>query len=107
MPDPMDWTAPAVDEIADGVYRIPLPLPNDALRAVNVYVLRDAAGRLTLVDSGWSIPAARSLLVDMLDKLGHALSDIDRFLVTHIHRHHYTLAVALRREFGANVGPGA
>src|SRR3954471_14157287 len=102
-----DWTEPTVEEVADGVHRIPLPLPNDGLRAVNVYVVRDAEGRLTLIDSGWAIPDARELLVQMLGKLGHTPSDIERFLVTHVHRDHYTLGIALRREFGTTVALGA
>jgi glyoxylase-like metal-dependent hydrolase (beta-lactamase superfamily II) len=102
-----DWTEPTAEEVVDGVFRIPLPLPNDGLRAVNVYAIRNTSGRLTLVDSGWSIPQARDLLLGMLDKLGHGPADIDRFLVTHIHRDHYTLAVALRREFGTKVAIGA
>ena len=102
-----DWTEPTVEDVADGVHRIPLPLPNDGLRAVNVYVVRDAEGRLTLIDSGWAIPDARDLLVQMLGKLGHTPSDIERFLVTHVHRDHYTLGIALRREFGTTVALGA
>ena len=101
-----DWTEPTVEEVADGVHRIPLPLPNDGLRAVNVYVVRDAEGRITLIDSGWAIPEARELLVQMLGKLGHTPGDIERFLVTHIHRDHYTLGIALRREFGTKVALG-
>ena len=46
------WTEPGTFEVAPGVYRIPLPLPNDGLRAVNVYALvarrRPAADRLGL-----------------------------------------------------------
>ena len=102
-----DWTAPGAFEVAPGVFRVPLPLPNDGLKAVNVYVLRDDEGAITLVDSGWSIPEARELLVIALDKLGHTPADITRFLVTHIHRDHYTLAVTLRREFGSKVALGA
>ncbi len=33
------WTEPGAYPVADGVHRIPLPLPMDGLRAVNVYVL--------------------------------------------------------------------
>ena len=36
---PEDWTTPGIFEVAAGVYRLPLPLPNDGLRAVNVYVI--------------------------------------------------------------------
>jgi hypothetical protein len=32
-----DWTEPGLFTVAPGVHRIPLPLPNDGLRAVNVY----------------------------------------------------------------------
>ena len=32
-----DWTREGVFQVGPGVYRIPLPLPHDGLRAVNVY----------------------------------------------------------------------
>jgi glyoxylase-like metal-dependent hydrolase (beta-lactamase superfamily II) len=101
------WTQPALDEVASGVFRIPLPLPNDDLQAVNVYALRSDDGQLTLIDSGWAIPEAREQLVRMLDTLGHSPADVSRFLVTHHHRDHYTLGLALRREFGTKVALGA
>jgi glyoxylase-like metal-dependent hydrolase (beta-lactamase superfamily II) len=101
----MSWTDPGTFPVAPGVHRIPLPLPNDGLRAVNVYVLETADG-LTLVDGGWAIPQARELLVEGLATLGAGLPDIRRFLVTHVHRDHYTLAISLRREIGAQVTLG-
>ncbi|MFG2043653.1 MBL fold metallo-hydrolase [Dactylosporangium sp. NPDC048998] len=88
------------------MHRIPLPLPQDGLRAVNVYALA-AADDLVLIDAGWAIPESRARLVDALDGLGHAPADIRRFLVTHVHRDHYTQAVALRREFGTRITLGA
>ena len=100
-----DWTTPGVDEVASGVHRIPLPLPDDGLRAVNVYVLSGAAGPV-LIDAGWAIAGARELLADGLRTLGFELGDISRFLITHGHRDHYTQAVALRREFGTTVSLG-
>ena len=100
------WTEPGAFEVAPGVFRIPLPLPNDGLRAVNVYVLSTADG-LVLVDGGWAIPEARQRLADGLAVLGAGLPDVRRFLVTHVHRDHYTQAVVLRRELGAHVALGA
>ncbi|MBN9097510.1 MAG: MBL fold metallo-hydrolase [Pseudonocardia sp.] len=100
-----DWTAPGTYEVADGVYRIPLPLPQDGLRAVNVYAVRDGDG-LVLVDSGWAIALARDLLEQSLKALDCGFADVRRFLVTHVHRDHYTLAVTLRREFGMRVSIG-
>lgn len=52
------WTEPGTFEVAPGIYRIPLPLPNDGLRAVNVYALAHG-GDLVLIDSGWAIAGAR------------------------------------------------
>ncbi len=99
------WTEPGAYEVAPGVHRVPLPLPNDGLRAVNVYVLATDDG-LVLVDAGWAIPESKALLVQALEQIGASLSDVRRFLVTHVHRDHYTQAVDVRREFGASVGLG-
>lgn len=95
-----------VFEVAPGVHRIPLPLPSDGLRAVNVYVV-EADGAPVLIDSGWGIAAAREQLVKGLRELGHELPDVRRFLVTHAHRDHYEQAVHLRREFGGAISLGA
>jgi glyoxylase-like metal-dependent hydrolase (beta-lactamase superfamily II) len=100
-----DWTSPGVYDVGAGVYRIPLPLPQDGLRAVNVYAVRDGDG-LTLVDSGWAITEARDLLEQAVKLLDSSLAGVRRFLVTHVHRDHYTLAVTLRREFGMRVSLG-
>jgi glyoxylase-like metal-dependent hydrolase (beta-lactamase superfamily II) len=100
------WSRPEPEDVAPDVLRVPLPLPSDALRAVNVYVLRDG-DRLTLVDGGWTLTVARELLIAALERLGAELPDIARFLVTHMHRDHYTQAAALRRETGAHVALGA
>jgi glyoxylase-like metal-dependent hydrolase (beta-lactamase superfamily II) len=102
----MTWTDPGTFPVAPGVHRIPLPLPNDGLRAVNVYVL-ETPGGLVLVDGGWAIPQARDVLAAGLAALDAGIADIRRFLVTHVHRDHYTMAVALRREGRAVVGLGS
>ena len=100
-----DWTRPGVYRCAPDVYRIPLPLPMDGLRAVNVYAIRHG-DEITVIDAGWSIPEARDLLAAALAELDAGFGDVRRFLVTHIHRDHYTQAVALRREFGMRVALG-
>ncbi|RKT87578.1 Glyoxylase, beta-lactamase superfamily II [Saccharopolyspora antimicrobica] len=97
-----EWMQPGAHEVAPGVHRIPLPLPNDGLRAVNVYAITDGDA-LTLVDGGWALAEAREQLSAGLRQIGAGLGDIRRFLVTHAHRDHYTQAVALRREYGSRV----
>ncbi|MFD7660017.1 MBL fold metallo-hydrolase [Actinosynnema sp. NPDC059797] len=101
----MDWTLPGAFEVAPGVHRIPLPLPNDGLHTVNCYAIEDGDG-LVLVDPGWALDDGFTALERALGDLGHGFEDVRRFLVTHVHRDHYTMAVALRRRFGTKVALG-
>jgi glyoxylase-like metal-dependent hydrolase (beta-lactamase superfamily II) len=106
-PEPITrpWSDPGVETVAPGVHRIPLPLPGDGLKAVNVYAVDDGAG-LTLVDSGWGIREAREALEVALADLDRDLGSVRRFLVTHVHRDHYELGLEVRRLFGARVALG-
>jgi len=101
----LHWTEPGAWPVADGIHRIPLPLPMDGLRAVNVYAIETERG-LTLVDGGWAIEESRTLLEKSLGGIGFGVSDITRFLVTHVHRDHYTQAAVIGREHGAHVSLG-
>ncbi len=100
-----EWTKPGAFEVAPGVFRIPLPMPSDGLRAVNVYAIEDGRG-LTLIDGGWAVAPARRDLELALKQLGATPRSITRILVTHSHRDHYTMAVALRRDFGTPIALG-
>lgn len=101
----VDWSVPGCHEVVPGCHRIPLTLPQDGLRAVNVYALAAADG-LVLVDGGWRVDGALAELADGLARIGRGLADVRDVLVTHVHRDHYTLATALRREHGARVWLG-
>ncbi|HEY0452946.1 MBL fold metallo-hydrolase [Actinophytocola sp.] len=102
---PQEWIEPGAFEVAPGVHRIPLPLPTDGLRAVNVYAIESGDG-LVLVDSGWALDVARDQLERALGTLGHDFGSIQRFLVTHMHRDHFTMAITLRRMFGTKIALG-
>ncbi|MEV5842438.1 MBL fold metallo-hydrolase [Streptomyces sp. NPDC051985] len=102
------WAQGGPETVHPGVHRVPLPLPEDGLRAVNVYALEGLTDDgLVLIDGGWSIPESRKALEDALAELGHDLGEISHILVTHIHRDHYTQAVELRRLLGSRVYLGA
>jgi glyoxylase-like metal-dependent hydrolase (beta-lactamase superfamily II) len=103
--DEPHWTEPGAYPVAEGIHRIPLPLPMDGLRAVNVYAIETEEG-LTLVDGGWAVEASRRQLDESLAAIGRTVRDITRFLVTHVHRDHYTQALAVRREVGSHVSLG-
>jgi glyoxylase-like metal-dependent hydrolase (beta-lactamase superfamily II) len=99
------WSKEGAWKVAEGIHRIPLPLPMDGLKAINVYVIETDDG-LTLIDGGWSIEVARDLLEKCLRDVGYGFADIRRFLVTHVHRDHFTLATVLGKEYGADVALG-
>ena len=105
MSERSQWTEPGAFPVAPGVHRIPLPLPDDGLRAVNVYAIQHD-DELVLVDGGWALEESRRRLEEALKELGFGLGDITRFLVTHVHRDHYTQAVTVRRDFGTRVALG-
>src|SRR2546430_13809381 len=100
------WIEPAVEDLGGGIYRIPLPLPLDGLKAVNVYAITDPGG-VDLIDAGFAIVAARERLTEALRQLGYGLGDVRNFIVTHIHIDHYSLAVELPREFPPPISPAA
>ena len=100
------WADPGAQDLGGGVHRISLPLPNDGLRAVNVYTIETPSG-LVLIDGGWALAESQELLASSLDSIGHGLADIRRFLVTHMHRDHYTQAVTIRRLVGSQISLGA
>ena len=103
--EPADWTTPGAHHVTDGVYRIPLPLPSDGLKAVNVYALVTDED-LTLIDAGWALDEARTQLDAALASIDRDVRDISRFLITHAHRDHYTQAAVIRRECGTHVALG-
>lgn len=99
------WGTPGCHQVVDGVHRIPLSMPNDGLRAVNVYAVATAEG-LLLVDGGWAVPSAMDELESALATIGRSPREISDVLVTHIHRDHYTFAVRLRERYGPRVRLG-
>jgi glyoxylase-like metal-dependent hydrolase (beta-lactamase superfamily II) len=103
--DRHQWIEEGAYAVAPGVYRIPLPLPFDGLRAVNTYAI-EVDGGLIMIDSGWVLEETKDQLERSLARIGAGLGDIRKFLITHIHRDHYTQAIALRKIFGMKVALG-
>jgi glyoxylase-like metal-dependent hydrolase (beta-lactamase superfamily II) len=99
------WIEPDVEDLGDGVYRIPLPLPMEGLKAVNVYAITDPGG-VDLIDAGIALVPARERLTAALRQIGYELGDIRNFFVTHVHVDHYSLAVELRRTFHSLISLG-
>jgi glyoxylase-like metal-dependent hydrolase (beta-lactamase superfamily II) len=85
-----------VYRVGEGVWRIPLELPDEGLHSVNVYALT-SEDTVTLIDAGQAMPSSRADISEALGLIGFELGQVDQVLVTHIHRDHYTNAVELRR----------
>lgn len=99
---PAEWTELGAFPVAAGIHRIPLPMPNDGLKAVNVYAVENGDG-LALVDTGWDHPAAVDALKAGLAQIGASITDLNTIIVTHFHADHYALAGPLREQSGAPV----
>src|SRR5919199_2275966 len=87
-------------ELAPGLWRLVLPLPRHFLRAINLYLLRDADGYV-LIDCGLPIAEAWDALTEQLGALGVPLTAIHTIVATHGHPDHCGLAARLRAECGA------
>ena len=87
--------------IADGIYRIAVPLPFWA-SDVNLYLLDDDDGYL-LIDCGSNTEETFAVLKSELGAIGAALGDISRILVTHSHHDHYGMVGRLKGLAGATV----
>jgi glyoxylase-like metal-dependent hydrolase (beta-lactamase superfamily II) len=91
---------PDVERVRPGLWSIPVPLPNNPLRYVLVYLLELDTG-VAVIDTGWSTEEAWMALVAGMGVAGYTVSDVQAILITHIHPDHYGLAGRLREASGA------
>src|SRR5207253_10508360 len=87
--------SPHVERVRPGLWSIPVPLPNNSLRYVLVYVFETDAGPY-LVDAGWNTDDAYAALDSGLKVAGFSMADVQGVLVTHMHPDHYGLAGRVR-----------
>jgi glyoxylase-like metal-dependent hydrolase (beta-lactamase superfamily II) len=95
-----DGVLPAVERVRDGVWSIPVPIPDNPLRYVLVYALECREG-VALVDAGWNDDRSWRALVDGLSACGFAIGDVRAVMVTHFHADHLGLAGRVREASGA------
>src|SRR3984893_571624 len=91
---------PPVEPVRPGLWSVPVPLPNNSLRYVFVYVFETDRGPF-LVDAGWNTDDAFAALSAGLRHLGSDIAEVQGVLVTHIHPDHYGLAGRVREASGA------
>lgn len=101
----LEWDTNGPEVVAPGVHRIPLPLPGDGLRAVNVYAIEDGNG-VALIDAGSGGTRSLVTLKDGLAGFGATLADVAVVLATHGHYDHYGLTRRIHEASGAVVALG-
>ncbi len=89
-----------MEKVRPGLWSIPVPLPNNSLRYVLVYVFETDRGPY-LIDAGWNTDDAFNSLQSGLREVGCDVADVQGVLVTHIHPDHYGLAGRIREASGA------
>ena len=91
------------EQIAEGLYRLDIPLPGNPLKNLNSYLI--TGERNLLIDTGFRLDACREAMEHQLRELGVDLRRTDLFL-THLHTDHTGLAGELHRP-GCRVYIGA
>jgi len=78
------------EEVFKNIYRIPVGLPNNPLKVLNSYLIRDPE-RSILIDTGFRVRECREDLLAGFDELGEDPGAVDIFL-THLHADHSGLS---------------
>lgn len=89
-----DRVLPPVEQVAEGVWALPVPIPNNPLVYTYCYALADGSG-VVLIDPGWDGKDQYLALTSALDDLGFTVADIHGIAITHYHRDHIGLVPAL------------
>jgi glyoxylase-like metal-dependent hydrolase (beta-lactamase superfamily II) len=97
-------TTPEIEQVREGVWAIPLPLPHaGVVESTLCYTLANADGGVHLIDPGWGTDDNRDRLEAGLRVAGFELSDVRSITATHLHSDHLGLGMLLRAEFGIPV----
>jgi glyoxylase-like metal-dependent hydrolase (beta-lactamase superfamily II) len=94
---------PPLERLAEDLWSVPVPIPDNPLRYVSVYVLAGPSA-LTLIDAGWDSDEAWDHLIRGLAEIGASIGDVSGVLVTHQHFDHIGLARRITAASGAWVG---
>ncbi|MCL2121608.1 MAG: MBL fold metallo-hydrolase [Clostridiales bacterium] len=80
-------------QVAKNIYRIPVTLPNNPLKLLNSYLIKDRE-RSLLIDTGFRMEECKADLLAGLEELDEDPSELDIF-VTHLHADHTGLAMEI------------
>jgi glyoxylase-like metal-dependent hydrolase (beta-lactamase superfamily II) len=94
-------TTPEIEQVRDGVWAIPLPLPHaGVVESTLCYTIADSHGGVHLVDPGWGTDDNLARLEVGLRIAGFGLDEMRSITATHLHPDHLGLGTRLRTEYG-------
>lgn len=96
----MALKVPPVTLVADGLWSVPVVIPDNPLGYTLVYLFSTPSGPV-LVDNGWDDPRSWDALVAGVAATGHAIADVYGVLITHVHPDHHGLSARVREASGA------
>lgn len=91
---------PPVEQVADGVWALPVPVTRNPIRFTYAYVIRVGAD-VVLIDPGATSTEGEQALVDGFLVIGIPLHSLTGIVITHYHFDHWEAADALARQTGA------
>jgi glyoxylase-like metal-dependent hydrolase (beta-lactamase superfamily II) len=97
------WLAhelPGAEEVAAGLWSVPVTIPDSPLRYTLAYLIAGDAG-VVIIDPGWDSDAGWKDLTRGLDEAGVPASAITGIVVTHTHPDHHGMSARLREASGA------
>lgn len=101
-----DRSAPPVEQVREGVWSVPVPVPDNPIRYTLCYVVRGARGVL-VIDPGWDSDEGWHALLEGMQTVAVDPGEVVGILVTHVHPDHHGLSHRLLdRSPGAWVGMG-
>lgn len=92
-----------IKEVAKDIYTFPVTLPNNPLKALNVYVIK-GDDRTVVFDTGFNTEESKNDLLNGLEELDLKLEDVE-VVLTHLHSDHVGL-VNLFADAGSKIYAG-
>lgn len=96
----MPLRVPEVDRVREGLWSVPVVIPDNPLGYTLVYLFATPEGPV-LVDSGWDDPRSWDALRAGIADTGHDVADTYGLLLTHVHPDHHGLSAKVRDASGA------
>jgi len=97
---------PVVEQIAEGVWALPVPVARIPIRFTYAYLIRSNA-QAVLIDPGASSTEGDAALAAALDAVGMTVSALTGIVITHYHFDHWEAADKLAQQSGAWIAIGA